>query len=233
MTLRPFLLVLTLLLIAGAIAAIEMGFGAAGPAEQDDRRASTEDRTGASASEASRLRDAGGRAVQPVSSEEGMERKETKFRRAEEIAAPAGFINTDGVSIKEARGEKVILVDFWTYACYNCQNTQPHLNAWHEEYADDGLLIIGVHTPEFGFERDPANVEQAVREAGIEYPVVLDNGYATWNVYDQRYWPAMYLIDADGFVRYEHFGEGAYEQTEAKIRELLAEKDRRRDRGPI
>lgn len=144
----------------------------------------------------------------------------------EEIVAPAGFINTDGVSIKEARGEKVVLVDFWTYTCYNCQNTQPYLNAWHEEYADDGFLIIGVHTPEFGFERDPANVERAVREAGIEYPVVLDNGYATCNAYDQRYWPAMYLIDADGFVRYKHFGEGAYEETETKIRELLAEKDR-------
>jgi len=159
-------------------------------------------------------------------SEERIERKEAEFQRAEEIVAPTGFINTEGVSINEARGEKVVLVDFWTYACYNCQNMQPHLNAWHEEYADDGLLIIGVHTPEFGFEREPANVEQAVREAGIEYPVVLDNNYATWSAYDQRYWPAMYLIDTDGFVRHKHIGEGAYEETEAKIRELLAEKDR-------
>lgn len=188
MTPRPFVLMLTLLLIVGAIAAIEMRFGVAGSGktQQDNRRAITEDRTGAS--EGGRPRDVGGRAVRPASSEEGMEHKETKFRRAEEIVAPAGFINTDGVSIKEARGEKVILVDFWTYACYNCQNTQPYLNAWHDEYADDGLLIIGVHTPEFGFERDPANVERAVREAGIE--------------------------------------EGAYEQTEAKVRELLAEKER-------
>jgi thiol-disulfide isomerase/thioredoxin len=231
MTPRPVLLVLTLLLVVGAIAAIEMRFGLAGsvntqaagppPATQENDRASTPVRTGSSASEGRR-----NRTDEPGGSEEEIGRKEAEFRRAEEIVTPAGFINTDGVSIEEARGDKVVLVDFWTYACYNCQNTQPYLNAWHEEYADDGLLIIGVHTPEFAFERDPANVEQAVREAGIEYPVVLDNSYATWNAYDQRYWPAMYLIDADGFIRYEHIGEGGYEETEAKIRELLAEKDR-------
>jgi thiol-disulfide isomerase/thioredoxin len=222
MTPRPFLLVLTLLLVVGAICVIELRFGGRGNTQADPPpTAGREDGS---------PQDAGGRTtpqkVQPAGSKELIGRKEAEFQRAQEIVAPTGFINTEGVSINEARGEKVILVDFWTYACYNCQNTQPHLNAWHKKYAEDGLLIVGVHTPEFGFEREPANVEQAVREAGIEYPVVLDNNYATWNAYDQRYWPAMYLIDADGFVRYKHVGEGAYAETEAKIRELLAEKDR-------
>jgi len=165
-------------------------------------------------------------ASNPEAKDERIARKEKEFDRAEEIAAPSGFINADDVSINAARGEKVILLDFWTYSCINCQHTQPYINRWHERYADDRLQVVGVHTPEFGFEKEYANVEQAVREAGIEYPVVLDNSYATWNAYDQRYWPAMYLIDADGFIRYRHFGEGAYGETEAKIRELLAERDR-------
>ena len=139
---------------------------------------------------------------------------------------PTGFINTHGVSIKEAAGEKVVLLEFWTYSCYNCQNVQPHINRWHEEYEDDGLLVIGVHKPEFAFEKDPASVREAVRQENIEYPVVLDNNDATWNAYDQRYWPTWYLIDADGFVRYWHIGEEAYDETEKKIQELLKEKDR-------
>lgn len=135
-------------------------------------------------------------------------------------------MNANGFSVKEAAGEKVVLLEFWTYTCFNCQNVQPYMNAWHEEYADDGLQVVGVHAPEFGFERDYASVAAAVAEAGIRYPVVLDNAYGTWNAYDNRFWPAMYLIDSDGFVRYRHFGEGAYEQTEKKIQDLLAEKDR-------
>lgn len=221
---RPLLLVLTLLLVVGAIVAIELRFDAAGSTgTQENEGVPAENRTG----EARRdPQDGPSSTAGARTTPERIERKEAEFQRAEEIVAPTGFINADGVSINEARGEKVVLVDFWTYACYNCQNTQPYLNAWHEEYADAGLLVIGVHTPEFGFERDPANVERAVREAGIEYPVVLDNNYATWNAYDQRYWPTMYLIDSDGFVRYRHIGEGAYGETEAKIRELLAERDR-------
>jgi thiol-disulfide isomerase/thioredoxin len=231
---RPFLFVLTLLLIVGAIVAIEQRFGAASSVDtqatdQPLARAGASDEVPRNRDDDSSQSTGGGTApekVQRGGSEERGERKAAEFRQAEEIVAPTGFVNTDGISINEVRGEKVVLVDFWTYSCYNCQNTQPHLNAWHEQYADDGLLIVGVHTPEFGFERELANVERAVREAGIEYPVVLDNNYATWSAYDQRYWPAMYLIDADGFIRYKHFGEGAYEMTEAKIRDLLAEKER-------
>ncbi len=150
--------------------------------------------------------------------------KEADYPRAKEITAPTGFINTNGVSIRGSRG-KVILLDFWTYSCYNCQHTQPYLNDWQKKYADKGLLIIGVHKPEFEFEKDPANVAAAVKEAGIHYPVVLDNRDGTWNAYNQLYWPTMYLIDANGFVRYKHIGEGSYAETEAKIKELLAEKD--------
>jgi thiol-disulfide isomerase/thioredoxin len=154
-----------------------------------------------------------------------VERKEAEFPRAAEITNPTGFVNTDGISIGENLGKRVVLVEFWTYSCYNCQNAQPYINSWHEEYADDGLLVIGVHRPEFEFEKDPANVERAVGEAGIEYPVVLDNNSATWNAYDNRYWPARYLIDADGFIRYQHFGEGAYDENEQEIQKLLAERN--------
>jgi len=152
--------------------------------------------------------------------------KEDEYQRAEEISDPSGFVNAGDFSVREAAGENVVLVEFWTYTCFNYQNVQPHINSWHDAYAGEGLQVVGVHTPEFGFEREYANVRSAVREAGIEYPVVLDNAYATWDAYDNRYWPAIYLIDADGFVRYKHFGEGAYGETEAKIEELLAERDR-------
>ena len=109
---------------------------------------------------------------------------------------------------------------------FNCQNAQPHINALYEKYRDDGLQVIGVHTPEFGFEKDVSNVREAVGQANIEYPIVLDNNDAIWNAYGQRFWPAWYLIDADCFIPYGHFGEGAYGETEKKVQELLAERDR-------
>ncbi|MFC1649656.1 redoxin family protein [Patescibacteria group bacterium] len=150
--------------------------------------------------------------------------KSKSYPPAVEIVSPSGFINTDGLTIKENIGKKVILVDFWTYSCINCQRTQPYLNQWQEKYKDKGLFIIGVHTPEFEFEKDITNVKNAVREAGIEYPVVLDNDYATWRAYQNNYWPRKYLIDIDGYIIYDHIGEGSYEQTEMKIQELLEER---------
>ena len=216
--LRPALLALTLLLAAGAIFFLENRFQSADAV--DETAPSVE--VSSQADESSRQD--GERGERPA--ESNGSNKAGEYPVAEEITRPTGFINTDGVSIGESRGEKVVLLDFWTYSCVNCQNTQPYLNAWHERYADEGLQIIGVHKPEFEFEKDPASVEAAVREAGIEYPVVLDNDDATWEAYDQSYWPTMYLIDADGFVRYEHIGEGAYAETEAEIQKLLAEKDR-------
>jgi len=118
---------------------------------------------------------------------------------------------------------RVVLVDFWTYSCINCIRTQPYLKAWDERYRKDGLTIVGVHTPEFPFEKDAGNVESAVQSAGIAYPVAQDNDFATWNAYANQYWPAEYFIDAEGNVRYAHFGEGDYEHKEQVIRDLLAE----------
>jgi thiol-disulfide isomerase/thioredoxin len=124
--------------------------------------------------------------------------------------------------MQRLRGQ-VVLVDFWAYMCGNCLNTLPHVKQWHERYARDGLVVVGVHTPELPAERDPKNVEHAIERYGISYPVALDPDYATWKAYSNRYWPALYLIDRQGRVVYRHFGEGAYDQTEARIRALLAD----------
>jgi cytochrome c biogenesis protein CcdA/thiol-disulfide isomerase/thioredoxin len=143
---------------------------------------------------------------------------------APELAGINSWINSDPLTLAQLKG-KVVLIDFWTYSCINCQRTQPYLNAWYSTYASDGFVIIGVHAPEFAFEQVPANVQKAVAAEGIRYPVALDNGFQTWNAYDNNYWPAKYLVDRDGRVRYTQFGEGAYDVTEAKIRQLLGESD--------
>ena len=139
-----------------------------------------------------------------------------------ELADISGYINVDDLVLDDLEG-KVILIDFWTYTCINCIRTFPYLNDWHKKYADDGLVIVGVHTPEFEFEKILSNVEIATREFGLEYPIVLDNDRATWRAYQNQYWPAKYLIDREGYVRYTHFGEGEYEETETVIRDLLQE----------
>jgi len=145
------------------------------------------------------------------------------YPEAPDIQGISGYINAEPFKLEELRG-KVVLIDFWTYSCINCIRTQPYLNAWHEAYADDGLVIVGVHTPEFEFEKIYDNVEKAVRDAGLKYPVVQDNDYATWTVFRNRWWPRKFLIDIDGLIRYDHIGEGAYDQTEAVIQELLMER---------
>jgi cytochrome c biogenesis protein CcdA/thiol-disulfide isomerase/thioredoxin len=139
------------------------------------------------------------------------------------------WLNTPGgraLTLQQLRG-KVVLVDFWTYSCINCLRTLPYLESWYRTYGKDGFVIVGVHTPEFAFEHDLANVRQATHEYGVRYPVALDNDYATWNAYGNQYWPAEYLIDARGHVREAKFGEGDYTKTENAIRSLLAERDRR------
>lgn len=143
-------------------------------------------------------------------------------RPAAEFVGITEWVNSEPLTLAGLRGQ-VVLVDFWTYSCINCQRTQPYLNAWNDRYRDSGLVIVGVHAPEFAFEQLPANVERAVRAAKITYPVGLDNDFATWNAYGNRYWPAKYLIDREGTIRYTHFGEGAYAETESRIRELLGE----------
>ncbi len=140
---------------------------------------------------------------------------------APELAGIAGWINSKPLTMESLRG-KVVLVDFWTYSCINCIRTQPYLNAWYDKYEKDGLVIIGVHAPEFAFEKIENNVREASQKAGIKYPIALDNDFKTWNAYANRYWPAKYLIDKEGHIVYKHFGEGNYDETEKKIQELLA-----------
>jgi thiol-disulfide isomerase/thioredoxin len=147
----------------------------------------------------------------------------SQFKLAPELTNVNGYINSEPITLADLRG-KVVLVDFWTYSCINCIRTIPYLNAWHEKYADNGLVIVGVHTPEFEFEKDYNNVKAAVEKFDIKYPVAQDNEKATWEAYENRYWPRKYLIDNEGYIRYDHIGEGAYAETEKVIQSLLAER---------
>jgi cytochrome c biogenesis protein CcdA/thiol-disulfide isomerase/thioredoxin len=146
---------------------------------------------------------------------------------APDFVATQEWFNTpqsSPLSIADLAAEnRVVLIDFWTYTCINCIRTLPYLKAWDQEYRSDGLTIVGVHTPEFAFEKDAGNVADAIADNEIEYPVVQDNEFGTWTAFGNQYWPAKYLIGADGQVRFVHFGEGAYEETEQAIRSLLAE----------
>jgi thiol-disulfide isomerase/thioredoxin len=140
----------------------------------------------------------------------------------ERLRHATAWLNSAPLTEADLRG-KVVLVDFWTYTCINWLRTLPYLRAWSEKYRDQGLVVIGVHTPEFEFEKDAENVRRAVRTMGIEYPVATDNEYAVWRAFRNNAWPALYFIDVQGHVRYRHVGEGAYDRVEATIRELLAE----------
>jgi thiol-disulfide isomerase/thioredoxin len=141
-----------------------------------------------------------------------------------ELVGLTGYLNnaSESIKISDFRG-RVVLVDFWTYTCINCIRTFPHLIDWHNKYTDKGLVIIGVHTPEFEYEKETENVQDAIVRYGIPYLVVQDNNYLTWDSFNNRFWPRKYLIDANGEIVYDHIGEGAYEETEIKIRELLIE----------
>jgi cytochrome c biogenesis protein CcdA/thiol-disulfide isomerase/thioredoxin len=143
------------------------------------------------------------------------------YGAAPDVHDVSAWINSPPLSLPQLRG-KVVLVDFWTYSCINCLRTLPYLKAWDARYRSKGLVILGVHTPEFAFEHDLGNVRAAVKRLGVDYPVALDNGYGTWKAYSNNYWPADYLVDQAGRVRHVHFGEGDYAQTERNIRLLLA-----------
>ncbi|KKU18453.1 MAG: hypothetical protein UY13_C0002G0161 [Candidatus Pacebacteria bacterium GW2011_GWB1_47_8] len=152
------------------------------------------------------------------------EMKEEKvYPVAPELAGGTQWINSVPLRFDDNLQGKVVLVDFWTYSCINCIRTFPHLISWYEKYQDQGLVIVGVHSPEFEFEKSQANVMAAMEDYGITYPVVMDNDFRIWRAYHNRYWPAHYLVDKEGRIRYTHFGEGKYEETENKIRELLGE----------
>jgi cytochrome c biogenesis protein CcdA/thiol-disulfide isomerase/thioredoxin len=142
------------------------------------------------------------------------------YGKAPPLHPDGAWINSKPLTLGELRG-KVVLIDFWTYSCINCLRTLPHLKAWYAAYHKRGLVIIGVHTPEFAFEHVTSNVRAAVTRLGIPYPVVQDNRYKTWDNYANEYWPAEYIVDRQGDVRHTHFGEGEYDQTEAVIRRLL------------
>ena len=138
------------------------------------------------------------------------------------LSGATGWINSKPLTAKQLKG-KVVVVDFWAYSCINCIRAVPYVRAWADKYKDSGLVVIGVHTPEFDFEEQLPNVQRAVQKFGITYPVALDSDHAIWNAFHNQYWPAHYFIDAKGKVRYEHFGEGEYDQSERWIQELLKE----------
>jgi thiol-disulfide isomerase/thioredoxin len=133
-----------------------------------------------------------------------------------------GWLNSGPLRLAELKG-KVVLVEFWTFGCYNCRNVEPYVKGWHQKYAGKGLVIIGVHVPEFSYERSVANVQNYVNEHGIKYPVLIDNEFNTWKRYNNRYWPAIYLVDKRGIIRYLRVGEGGYQQTEKQILAQLEE----------
>lgn len=130
------------------------------------------------------------------------------------------WLNSTPLAISELKG-RVVLVQFWTFACINCQRTLPYLVDWHQRYADRGLTVIGVHTPEFAYERDVNNISRAIAQHQISYAVPVDNDYQTWNAYRNQYWPHLFLADREGYLRYDHIGEGAYDTTEQTILTLL------------
>ena len=153
----------------------------------------------------------------------GLSIDKSQFKKAPEFTGITSYINTNATKLSDLKG-KVVLVDFWTYSCINCIRTLPYLVDWNQKYSDKGLVIVGVHSPEFEFEKNIDNVKQAVTRFGIKYPVLLDNDHGTWNAFQNSYWPRKYLVDSDGYIRYDHIGEGGYVETENAIKNLLSER---------
>ena len=153
----------------------------------------------------------------------GLSIDKSQFKKAPEFTGITSYINTNATELSDLKG-KVVLVDFWTYSCINCIRTLPYLVDWNHKYSDKGLVIVGVHSPEFEFEKNIDNVKQAVTRFGIKYPVLLDNDHGTWNAFQNSYWPRKYLVDSDGYIRYDHIGEGGYVETENAIKNLLSER---------
>ena len=150
---------------------------------------------------------------------------ESKSSAAPEFA-PGAWINSEPLTLKSLRG-RVVLVEFWTFGCYNCRNTLPAVTEWDARYREKGLTIVGVHSPEMDNEKKLENVRREVASLGIHYPVVTDNDYATWRAYDVEAWPTIFVLDKSGRIRWTHVGEGAYDQTEQVIQKLLAEGDKK------
>ena len=151
----------------------------------------------------------------------------SQFKKAPEFAQISGYINTPNnnspITLSSLKG-KVVLVYIWTYTCINSIRPMPYIHDWDQKYSDKGLVVVGVHSPEFTFEKNYANVKDAVQRFGITYPVILDSDHGTWNAYENQYWPRYYLIDTQGYIRYDHIGEGSYDQIEKAIQSLVAER---------
>ena len=148
----------------------------------------------------------------------------SRFKTAPDLVGIAHYLNTTPEQLSKEIEGKVVLYDIWTYSCINCIRTLPYITAWDDKYADQGLLVVGIHSPEFEFEKDPQNVQMAIDKHGINYPVVLDNDMETWKAFENRYWPRKYIADHEGYIRYDHIGEGAYKETEKVIQDLLKER---------
>lgn len=159
--------------------------------------------------------------VTMLKSKDSVKIDKSQFQKAA-VLSSSTWINSQPLTLEGLRG-KVVVVEFWTFACYNCQNTLPYFKAWDQKYRGQGLVVIGVHTPELSFERDLENVKKAVKDDGLNYPIAIDADYANWNRYNVWAWPTWFIIDKEGYVRYSHVGEGDYTGSEATIRELLAE----------
>lgn len=161
------------------------------------------------------------------SSRSNYEKKISKlgYKKAPELVGISGYINTTPEELANAIKGKVVLYDIWTYSCINCVRTLPFITSWNEKYSDQDLLIIGIHSPEFEFEKDINNVKIAVAKYGIHYPVVLDNDKKTWDAFENNYWPRKYIADHEGYIRYDHIGEGGYQETEKVIQDLLRERN--------
>jgi len=151
------------------------------------------------------------------------EYKSSESAVAPELAA-GDWINSDPLKLKDLRG-RVVLIEFWTFGCINCRNTLPFIKGWHDRYRDQGLTVIGVHSPEFDEERKVENLRRAVASLAIRYPVVTDNDYQTWKAYDVEAWPTTFLLDKQGRIRWKHVGEGDYDEAERQIQKLLTEKE--------
>jgi len=148
----------------------------------------------------------------------------SKFKKAPELVGIANYLNITPEELSREIEGKVVLYDIWTYSCINCVRTLPYITAWDDKYSEQGLLIVGIHSPEFEFEKDPENVKMAIEKHGISYPVVMDNDMETWKAFENRYWPRKYIADHEGFLRYDHIGEGSYQETEKVIQQLLDER---------
>ena len=146
------------------------------------------------------------------------------FKMAPEITGIAHYLNTTPDELNKQIKDKVVLYDIWTYSCINCVRTLPYITAWDDKYGDQGLLIVGIHSPEFEFEKNPENVKMAIEKYGIGYPVAMDNDMETWKAFENRYWPRKYIADHEGYIRYDHIGEGGYQETEKIIQQLLEER---------